>query len=180
MFIINASVETLWFSVSSVWVRWYERQIWPNLTTHSPKSFLTADHDYEFKSMTDLLVYIFDSGFRDSQEQMNFLTVWYHLVQVLEPEIQNMMLYRMKLSIERMFENMHDLTKEYEEFRFKLRGNYQTIALEAYCKKCIVRRNVALHYLNYVKRFILDAKNEIRVKCPICNKKDSIIIPYLF
>ena len=130
--------------------------------------------------MTDLLVYIFDSGFRDSQEQMNFLTVWYDLVQVLEPEIQNMMLYRMKLSIERMFENMHDLTKEYEEFRFKLRGNYQTIALEAYCKKCKVRRNVALHYLNYVKRFILDAKNEIRVKCPICNTKDSIIIPYLF
>jgi len=91
-----------------------------------------------------------------------------------------MMLYRMKLSIERMFESMHDLTREYEEFRFRLRGNYQTIALEGYCKKCKLRRNVAFHYLNYVKSFILVAKNEIRAKCPICKTKDSIIIPYLF
>lgn len=177
--VFKARKDSSSITISRYLERCEDKRIFDKLVEYL-RYLIHLENAYEFKSMTDLLVYVFDSGFRESQEQMNFLTVWYEVIHVLQPEIQNMMLYRMKLSIERSFESMHDLTKEYEEFRFRLRGKYQKIALEGYCRKCDLRRNVALHYLNYVKRFILVAKNEIRVKCPICKTKDSIIIPYLF
>jgi hypothetical protein len=143
-------------------------------------SLIHSDLDPKIKSITDLLVYIFDSGFRDTQEQTIFMNLWYETIRELRPKIRKMMLYRMKSSLEKRFERkLEYVSKEYEAFQFKLRTNYQQIALEGYCRNCKLKRNVALHYLDYIKT-VSAASRDIMVRCTICNMKDSIIIPNLF
>lgn len=135
----------------------------------------------EFKSMIDLVVYIFDSGFRDSPEQITFVDMWYETIRGLEPAIRKRMLHRMKLGIEIRFEkNQAFVSKQYEEFSVKLIANYRKFALAGYCDNCRKERNVSIHYLDYIKKFLLVASEDVKLKCPRCNKRDSITISNLF
>jgi YD repeat-containing protein len=128
------------------------------------------------KGMADLLMLVFESSFSGCEVQMDLVGIWYETIQHLDPEIQKLMLYRTKVSQERRFElNRISVSKEYEEFRFELRSDYERIAVQGYCENCKSMQNVALHYLELI-RFSRTDNIDIRVDCRACNTKDILLI----
>jgi len=58
-------------------------------------------------------------------------------------------IYRLKMIAEEHFENnQEDLTREYEEFRFESRNDYEHIAIQCYCENCEIKQNMKLRYLD--------------------------------
>jgi hypothetical protein len=84
-------------------------------------------------------------------------------------------LYKIKTSLENRFEDtQEELSRKYEDFRFKMRSNYEHIAVQGYCENCKCQQNFALHYSELTKFSRTDT--DIRVNCDICKAKDSLLI----
>jgi hypothetical protein len=131
------------------------------------------------KNIADLLTNIFDSSFGGSEVQTELLRIWYETIQDLEPDVQKLMLYRTKMSLERRFENNQiNPSKQYEEFRFKLRSDFDKIAIPGYCETCKCMQNIALPYLE-LTNILTSGNYDIRIKYPVCNTKDSLLISNL-
>jgi hypothetical protein len=131
------------------------------------------------KSIADLLAHIFESSFGGSEVQVELLRTWYETIQDLKPDARKLMLYRTKVSLERRFENNQiNPSKQYEEFRFKLRSDYNKIAVPGYCETCKRMKSIALPYLK-LTNILTSGNYDIRIKCPVCNTKDSLLISNL-
>jgi hypothetical protein len=91
----------------------------------------------------------------------------YETLEELNEEVRKLILYSLKISAEKKFENkQEDLTREYEEFRFNLRTDYELIAVQGYCENCKDTQNLALHYKDLTSR---------KVNCPSCNTKQMAL-----
>ena len=76
------------------------------------------------------------------------------------------------------YENsQEDWTREYEEFRFESRNDYEHVAIQGYCENCKIKQNLKLHYLDLRRISINDNK---RVDCPVCKSNKSVAIPKLY
>jgi hypothetical protein len=125
--------------------------------------YIIDNTDYDIIKMVDLLERVVYFAFFDNQ----LLDVLYETVEKLDQKVQKLILYRLKISAEKRYENKQvDLTREYEEFRFRLRSDYKRVAVQGYCGKCKSMQNLALHYNELTSR---------RVKCPIC-KTNQILL----
>jgi hypothetical protein len=130
--------------------------------------------DLKFKTSYDLFQYIFNSDFRGSDVQRELVALWFETVQELEPEIRKLMVYGFKRNVENRFENKQEsLSREYEQFRFELRGDHEKIALEGYCLNCKRKGNLGIHYSQYLK---IINNNVIRAQCSHCGLKESVTI----
>jgi hypothetical protein len=81
---------------------------------------------------------------------------------------------RFFITIENRFEDIQEeLSRKYEDFRFKMRSNYEHIAVQGYCEKCKCQQNFALHYSELTK--FSRTNTDIRVNCDICKAKATPI-----
>jgi hypothetical protein len=84
----------------------------------------------------------------------------------------------LKRIAEEHFKNsQEDLTREYEEFHFESINDYAHVAIQGYCEKCKVKRNMKLHYLDLIR---ISISGDITVDCPACKSNKSVTIPKLY
>ena len=128
--------------------------------------------------MQALFEHAMDFGLPDKKSREVFMDLWNETFEDLDKKARSLVLFQMKLSAERRFEDTKGfLTREYEEMRFKNRDDYERIVVEGSCKRCGTGPAV-LPYLEYRKRFAAVAPyGSIKLDCRTCNTKGSLIIP---
>jgi hypothetical protein len=123
-------------------------------------------------SVNDLVTRAIYSTFFDEQSKT---AMFYETFKELDQDSKKLVLYKIKTSLENRFGDIQEVpSRKYEDFRFKMRSNYEHIAVQGYCKNCKCIQNFALHYSELAK-FSL-TKSGIRVNCDICKAKDSLLI----
>jgi hypothetical protein len=136
-------------------------------------SIVNLDPDPKLASIVDLFRYIFNSNFRDSQVQGELSCLWFETVQELDPDTRKIQIHQLKLDLERKFANNQEgVRRQYEELRFKLRQDYEKIALEGDCLNCKYSGSVELHYTEYFK--IINGK-AMAARCPQCGTQNLLI-----
>ena len=97
----------------------------------------------------------------------------------LEPEIQKLGLYALKLDIEDGMKDLSYTFEKFEKMRFSIRKDYDEVALESLCGICKSLVYIKLDLLDYRKRIAnsyFELASIILAKCQQC-KTDSLIIP---
>src|SRR5215212_3224518 len=137
-----------------------------------------AHSNLGIRNMSDLFDHVVHLDFKEAETRRYFLDLWREAVEELESNQKALVLYQMKLDAERRFQTRTEyFTKEYEEKRFQYRDNYENIVVEGNCKKCGTGP-LALSYLDYRKGFANVVRGDsIKLDCPICGSKDSLVIP---
>lgn len=111
--------------------------------------------------------------FFDNRLEADLLDTIYETVENLDGHSKKLFLYRMKMFTENNFENRLENTsteldsKEYEEFRFNLRADYELIAIRGYCENCKSTRNMTLHYSDLISP---NDNYTVKAKCSNCNR----------
>jgi hypothetical protein len=111
----------------------------------------------------------------------NFL-LWEEIFNNLDPQIQNLVMYNLKMDLERRMDLQVKNDRNYEKLRFKVRDDPRSIALEGYCTKYKYYLPVALDLFEYKKQMICaNTVNQsiMFTKCPICKMDKSFRIPFL-
>ena len=108
--------------------------------------------------------------------------LWEEIFNKLDPQIQNLVMYNLKMDLERRIDLQVKNDRNYEKLRFKVRDDPRSIALEGYCTKCMYYIPVAVDFLEY-KRDVI-CSNTVNqsitlIRCPNCKKDKSFQIPLL-
>jgi 5-methylcytosine-specific restriction endonuclease McrA len=113
----------------------------------------------------------------DKRLDSDLLDVIYETIGDLDDHSKKLFLYRMKMFAENNFENRLENistefdSKDYEEFRFSLREDYERIATRSYCENCKNSQNMVLHYSGLVSP---SARENIQVTCSNCGRRVSL------
>jgi len=129
--------------------------------------------------ITDLFNYIWRLDFEDLQTRIRFNNIFFETLAELDPEIQKLILYALKLDIERRMKAVSDNFENFERARFMKRADYNKVALEGFCSICDRLIYIGVDVRDY-RKSVVDSYSErtrfLSGKCPECNK-DSLIIP---
>jgi hypothetical protein len=138
-----------------------------------------CNSNLSIKNIPHLFTYAVSMEFKDKEVSKNFLDLYRATIKELDPEVQNIVYYQLKLSTERRFEDkMNYLSKDYEKHRFMFRADHKSIVLEGYCEKCKQRTTKVISYFDYRnKTTLIDRNDPIRLDCKICKTRDSYVIP---
>jgi hypothetical protein len=141
--------------------------------------YVINNRNDDITSIPELFALTVDFAFPNKEKSgYIFTNILIETIQKLEQKDQKLILNRLKMIAEEDYENsQEDLTREYEEFCFESRNDYAHVAIQGYCEKCEVKRNVKLHYLDLRRISISDNK---RIDCPACKSKKRITIPKLY
>jgi hypothetical protein len=128
--------------------------------------------------MEHLLLYALEFDFECKHDRKRFLHLQTAVIEKLPPDVKDIVLYEIKLSIERKFQmSRRYLSREYEKQCFRSRANHKTIILEGCCEKCRQYSIVRWSYAYYKEKQIELHNNNIRYHCPKCKIKFGCIIP---
>jgi len=132
------------------------------------------------KNIPHLFTYAVGMEFKDKEVSKNVLDLYRETIQELDPEDQAIVLYQLKLSTERRFEDKNSyLSKHYEKQRFMFRADHKSVVLEGNCESCKQTTVKIISYFEFRKKYVLiDRNHPIRMDCEICKTKDSYVIPY--
>jgi hypothetical protein len=113
----------------------------------------------------------------------NFI-LWDQTLNRLDPQIQNLVMFNLKVDLERRMDLQVKNDRNYEKLRFKVRDDHRSIALEGYCAKCQYYIPMAVDLLEYKIRMICaNTVNQpimfIRCPNPNCETENSFRIPFL-
>jgi hypothetical protein len=130
------------------------------------------------KDITDLLYRAINAfDIFNTRLEPDLLDAIRKTINELDGQVKKLLLYRMKMFTENNFEiRLENIgteldSKEYEEFRFNLRQDYERIAIRSYCENCKSNRNIALHYSELISSAV---DNDIIVACPDCNRTTKL------
>ena len=93
----------------------------------------------------------------------NFL-LWDQTFNRLDPYIQSLIMYNLKMNLERRMDLQVKNDRNYEKLRFKVRDDPRRIALEGYCTNCQYYIPIAVDLLEY----------KIRMICANCNPTNNV------
>jgi hypothetical protein len=131
-------------------------------------------------TVPELLQVAINSGYKDLDEANQFFDLYYETLDQLDPEIREFHLYDLKLDIQRRMDKLATSTKVYEKVRFEIRGDYDTVALEGFCKICNAYFTIDILILGFRAMVILQTDEEgTKMRCPGCNIEKSLIFPHL-
>ena len=76
--------------------------------------------------------------FRDANTTIFFnYLLWEEIFNKLDPQIQNLVMFNLKMDLERRMDLQVKNDRNYEKLRFKVRDDPRSIALEGYCSKSV-------------------------------------------
>lgn len=131
------------------------------------------------RKVHNLLEYGLEFGFLNKEIRKRFSQLENEVLEDLQPEVKDVILHEIKLSVEGRFQQSKGhLSREYEKQRFRLRSEHTKIVLEGCCEKCKQQTIVSWSYIDYREKWVdADEYNNIHFDCPKCNTKDGCIIP---
>jgi hypothetical protein len=101
--------------------------------------------------------------------------LWNETLDELEPEARDLVLYHIKLEIERRMGDLVEDLASFEKTRFKIRTRYDYVALEGNCKKCKNCFSLGLMLRDYLKVANLFPSEPVTGNCPNCKDYDSVV-----
>ena len=137
----------------------------PTVTT--VREFIEQIQRLDFKDLNTTIFY-------------NFI-LWDQTFHRLDPQIQNLVMFNLKVDLERRMDLQVKNDRNYEKLRFKVRDDHRSIALEGYCAKCQYIP-MAVDLLEYKIRMICaNTVNQpiMFIRCPYCKREKSFQIPFL-
>jgi hypothetical protein len=137
------------------------------------QNIMHTDLNPKIVSIADLFSYIFNSSFEHSNVKHELLGIWSETIQQLEPETRKLAIFQLKIHVEAKYAKSQEfVSRQYEEFRFRLRDEYEKIAVGGDCLTCKYSGNLELHYIEYLK-FI--ASNAMAIRCPHCCTQNLLV-----
>jgi hypothetical protein len=115
---------------------------------------------------------------KDKVKAILHLDLWDETFNEMEPHIQQLLLYKMKVDIEQRMADSAISPKTYEEAHFNLRANPDFLALEGYCKNCNLGYPMTTTVREYLERINFLPDEPIKSKCLVC-KDISVLVPTL-
>lgn len=132
--------------------------------------------DRSIVRMEDLVQRVLRLNFKDIERRTFFNNLFDETINELDLQTKKLVLYNLKLDIEkRMKEAVTDF-KGFEKMRFRLKGFADSIALESYCIICDHYIAIELELLDYRRRTVESDLGIITVKCPLCGMDNSLQI----
>lgn len=151
-----------------------ERGVFDNLISRIQD---TITSDVHIVNVTDLLLRSFYSSSFEGQSKIEFLNVFWETIKDLDEDVKNLILFQIKGYAESKFEKRQEnVSREYEEYRFKLRSDYKRIAIEGYCNNCRLKQVIGINYLD-IKRISAARADATNWTCPVCSTKKSLVVP---
>jgi hypothetical protein len=123
--------------------------------------------------------YIMLPRLKDKEKGARYFRLWNDTINDLEPQVKELVLYNIKLDLERRMERQVEFYKNYEEVRFAIRDKPHMIAIEGHCKQCNHFITFPFSLQMYNKRMTYAHIIPLVIKCHNCQKKDSLSLPYL-
>jgi len=130
----------------------------------------------QINTMRDLITGSPLPNFNNENNAKVYLEIWHEAFNELpDEETRNCCLYWLKLGIEQIMETKPPKNiKAFEERRFDLRSNYDTLALEGICSNCHLPSALSINILEYVNRISFSSEKIIVTKCTVCDQNSSI------
>jgi hypothetical protein len=104
-----------------------------------------------------------------------FVDLWNETLDELDPEARNLVLYRIKLEIERRMEDRVESLATFEKTCFEARDRYDKVALEGNCKKCGCCISLAIPLRAYLDLANILPSEPIIGNCVSCKNDDSLV-----
>jgi ribosomal protein L44E len=123
--------------------------------------------------------YILLPRLKDKDKGARYLRLWSDTINELEPQVKELVLYNLKLDLERRMERQVEFYKNYEQVRFAIRDKPHMIAIEGRCKQCNHAITFPISLRMYNERMAYAHIIPLVIKCRNCQKKDSLRLPYL-
>jgi hypothetical protein len=105
--------------------------------------------------------------------------LWRETFNEMEPEIQQLLLHSIKLSIEAKVEREAKYPEGFEIARFNYRERHDMVAIVGYCKNCGCNHSIGVEIIYYLERTQLPSEDPFAFlgDCRECNTKSSVIYP---
>lgn len=128
-------------------------------------------------SMTELFESLLFTGEDSTSNPQLYRDLWKETMSQMPDNVKKLILYDLKLDIERkMFELVKDV-KRYERSRYSLREKYDILAMEAKCEKCHYVRYIEISIQEYLEIIEPTGYDEPSDICPQCQSRNSTVTP---
>ena len=160
--------------------KYKERGVFDELFTSILRDTI-SNSNRQINTMKDLIICSPLPNFNDENNAKFYLEIWYEAFNELpDEETRNCCLYWLKLGIEELMETKPPKNiKDFEERRFDLRSNYDTLALEGICSNYHLPSALSINILEYMNIINLSSDKFIVTKCTVCGQNCSIELPML-
>lgn len=178
----NASYDQSSYDIfgSLEYKKYMEKGVFDELYTSVLRNTISQSNR-QINTMKDLLTLSPLPSFNDENHAKLYLEVWQEAFNELpNEETRNYCLYWLKLRIEELMETTPVKNiKDFEELRFDLRSNYDTLALEGTCSNCHLPSAIPIKIIDYMKRVSASLDSFVVTKCTVCSQNCRIDLPML-
>ncbi|MFZ0512559.1 MAG: hypothetical protein WAM14_13205, partial [Candidatus Nitrosopolaris sp.] len=115
----------------------------------------------------------------DANKREIYLDIWYEAFNEMSANVQQLLLFNMKIGIEQQMMYRAIAPQTYEEYRLKMIQFPTLLTMEGYCKNCNLGYPMTMSVLQYHERTIFLPNEEIMDECPQCKNK-SVHIPIIY
>jgi hypothetical protein len=151
-----------------------ERGVFENIVILFRETLVRVDHS--IVGMVDLFRHVFWLDFKDIEQRTFFNSLFDETINELDLETRKLVLYNLKLDIERKMRISVTDFKEFEKVRFRVKGYADTVALESHCIICDFHAVVAVDLLDYRERTANSDLGIITRECPGCGMENSLYL----
>lgn len=135
--------------------------------------------DIPIKTIYDLYSHTMTLDFESQERIKYFNDLWDRTMNELDPAVQQIFLYYLKLDIEEKMAMRVGYFKGFEEMRYRIKENPDMIALEARCFKCELYHSIGLDILEYRDKILHANGKPLTLTGCRCNEDNSIIVPII-
>jgi predicted Zn-ribbon and HTH transcriptional regulator len=132
------------------------------------------ESELKIHSIQDLFEHLIILPFNkniSSATTKNLWNLWKESFNQLDPNLQELFLYRIKLFLERQIEEKVKSFSEYERLRFRFRHDVHVIVIEEQCKQCNFITIKDFDILTYLDKLNLSPYEPlVASKCPKCKE----------
>lgn len=127
------------------------------------------DEEILIDDVSDLLHNITTCNFKDQNSKVIFTKLWDETIKGLEPKVKDLVLYNLKLSLERDIQNHVKAYMEYEKMWFNYKSDHGVVAVECSCtnRDCECYTSAVIEVMEYKERKFY-SKIDIKNLTPLC------------
>lgn len=125
------------------------------------------DEEFLIDDVSDLLHNLTTCNFKEQNSKVIFTSLWDETITELEPKIKLLVLYNLKLSLERDIQDHVKAYQSYEKMWFNFKGDHRVVALECSCTNCENYTPIVIGLMEYQERNFY-SKIDLKNLTPLC------------
>jgi hypothetical protein len=125
------------------------------------------DREIQIDTLSDLLHNLTTCNFKDQNSKVIFTKLWDETIKWLEPKVKDVVLYDLKLSLERDIQNHVNAYQRYEKIWFDNKSDPKVVAAECSCTSCEYYIPAVIGLVEYKERKFY-SKIDLKNLTPLC------------